>query len=73
MPNLKKTLLFLLIAIIPLLLTANDDRPPIKYDFLSKKQTQHFVNTMVTKYHFKRSYMNKMMNDARLDRDTLNR
>ena len=64
---------FITFILLTHLLTANDEHPPIKYDFLSKKQTQHFVNTMVTKHHFKRSYMNKMMKDARLDRDTLNR
>ena len=59
--------------IIPLLLTANEDRPPIKYDFLARQQTQRFINRMVNKHHFRRSYMVKIMKDARLDRDTLAR
>ena len=71
---MKKILFILLsLSIFPLLLTANDDRPPVKYDFLAKEQTQRFINRMVKKYHFKRSYMVKMMKDARLDRDTLAR
>ncbi len=67
---MKKIFLFILLT---LSLFANDDRPPIDYDFLKLSQTKHFVNKMVRKYHFKRNYMNKMMSSARLDRDTLNR
>ncbi len=67
---MKKIFLFILLT---LSLLANDDRPPIDYDFLKLSQTKSFINKMVSKYHFKRSYMNKMMTNARLDRDTLNR
>ncbi len=70
---MKNIILYILLAIIPLTLMANDDRPPIRYNFTSKVQTQKFIDKMVTKHHFKRSYMNKMMRDAKLDRDTLNR
>jgi membrane-bound lytic murein transglycosylase B len=70
---MKKILLSLLSVIIPLYLMANDDRPPVAYDFLAKKQTRQFINKMVSRHHFKRSYMVKMMKSARLDRDTLAR
>jgi len=70
---LKTIVHFLIAVILPLSLLANDDRPPVAYDFLKLSQTKHFVSQMVNKYHFKRSYMNKMMKSARLDRDTLNR
>ena len=55
------------------MLLANDDRPPIKYNYLAKKEVRNFVNMMVKKYHFKRSYMNSVMKRAKLDRDTLAR
>ena len=64
---------YLLILLIPIVLLSNDDRPPIKYDFLKLKQTNRFINKMVSKYHFKKSYMVAMMRDAKLDRDTLDR
>ena len=65
--------LLLLIALIPFLLMANDDRPPIPYNYPAKKEVQNFINMMVKKYHFKRSYMTSVMKDAKLDRDTLAR
>ncbi len=65
--------LLLLITIVPLMLMSNDDRPPIKYNYLAKKEVKQFVNMMVKKYHFKRSYMNSVMKHAKLDRDTLAR
>jgi membrane-bound lytic murein transglycosylase B len=52
---------------------ANDDRPPIPYNYLAKKEVQKFINMMVKKYHFKRSYMVAVMKHAKLDRDTLDR
>ena len=55
------------------LLHANDDRTPIPYNYLAKSNVQHFINTMVNKYHFKRSYMTHALKQARLDRDTLAR
>lgn len=63
----------LIIFILPLLLIANDDRPPIKYDFLAKKEVKQFISMMVKKHHFKRSYMVSILKNARLDRDTLDR
>lgn len=65
--------LLLLTALLPFLLTANEDRPPIDYDFLAKKEVQTFVDMMVNKYHFKRNYMRSVLNNAKLDRDTLAR
>ncbi|TET87343.1 MAG: murein transglycosylase [Sulfurovum sp.] len=65
--------LLLLITLIPFLLMANDDRPPIPYDFLAKKEVQNFINMMVKKHHFKRSYMTSVLKNAKLDRDTLDR
>jgi membrane-bound lytic murein transglycosylase B len=65
--------LLLLITLIPFLLLANDDRPPIPYDFLAKKEVQNFINMMVKKHHFKRSYMTSVLKNAKLDRDTLAR
>ena len=59
--------------ILPVIITANDDRPPIKYDFMKKKATKQFVNKMVKKHGFNKSYMIKMMKNAKLDRDTLDR
>jgi len=64
---------FLLILLIPLLLLANDDRPPISYDYLGKKNVQHFIDKMVTKHHFSRSYVTTVLKEAKLDRDTLAR
>ena len=65
--------LLLLTILVPFLLMANDDRPPIPYNYLAKKNVQQFINMMVKKYHFKRSYMTSVMKHAKLDRDTLDR
>ena len=65
--------LLLLSLLIPFVLFANDDRAPIKYNYLAKKEVKQFINMMVSKYHFKRSYMTSVMKSAKLDRDTLAR
>ena len=65
--------LLFIIIFIPFLLAANDDRPPVSYNFLAKKEVQNFVDIMVKKYHFKRSYMTLILKNAKLDRDTLAR
>lgn len=65
--------LFLLIFLAPLFLVANDDRPPVPYDFLAKKEVRSFVDMMTKKHRFKRSYVESILKDAKLDRDTLNR
>jgi len=73
MPNLKIFKLLLLIALLLNVLSANDDRPPVTYDYLSKKNVQNFISMMVKKYHFKRDYMTDVLRHAKLDRDTLAR
>jgi membrane-bound lytic murein transglycosylase B len=70
---MKLLKLFLLITLTPLVLMANNDRPPISYDYLAKKEVKQFIDMMVNKYHFKRSYMVSVMKIAKLDRDTLAR
>lgn len=65
--------LLLLSILLPFFLTANDDRPPIAYDFLAKKEVKKFIDMMVKKHHFKRSYLTDVLKSAKLDRDTLNR
>jgi len=64
--------------LIPLLLIfsllhANDDRPPIAYDFLAKKEVKHFITMMVKKHKFSRKYVTAVLKSAKLDRDTLAR
>ncbi len=63
----------MLTACIPFYLNANDDRPPVPYDFLAKKEVRNFINMMVKKYHFKRDYVTSVLRSAKLDRDTLAR
>jgi len=70
---MKTVKILLLITLIPFMLLANDDRPPVKYNYMAKKEVQRFVTMMVSKYHFKRSYMVSVMKHAKLDRDTLAR
>ena len=65
--------LFILITFIPIILFSNDDRPPVSYNYMAKKEVQKFITMMVNKYHFKRSYMTSVMKKAKLDRDTLAR
>ncbi|MBD3789149.1 MAG: lytic murein transglycosylase [Campylobacterales bacterium] len=64
---------FLLAILLTLTLFANDDRPPIPYNFLAKKEVRSFIDMMVKKYHFKRRYMELILKNAKLDRDTLDR
>ena len=54
-------------------LQANDDRPPVAYDYLAKKNVQTFINIMIKKYHFKRDYMTDVLKHTKLDKDTLAR
>jgi len=65
--------LLLLAILLPYYLTANDDRPPVPYNFLVKKEVKSFIDSMVKKYHFTRSYMTSVLESAKLDRDTLAR
>jgi len=68
MIKILKTLL-----LFTLLIQANTDRPPIKYNYLAKKEVKSFIKMMVKKHHFSKRYMISILNYAKLDRDTLNR
>lgn len=68
---MHKYLLILLSLVV--LLHANDDRPPIAYNFLAKQEVKNFITMMVKKHHFSRSYITSVLKDAKLDRDTLAR
>jgi len=70
---LKIFKLLLLTSLLLSVLSANDDRPPVNYDFLKKQEVKNFINMMVKKYHFKHDYMTKVLRSAKLDRDTLAR
>ena len=70
---MKLLKLILLITLLPFVTQANDDRPPIKYNYLKKKEVRNFINIMVNKYHFDRSYVTNTLKHAKLDRDTLAR
>lgn len=63
----------LLLVSITCFLIANDDRPPIDHDFLAKKDVQSFIDMMVKKHNFQRSYIESVLKNTKLDRDTLNR
>ncbi|WP_295422391.1 lytic transglycosylase domain-containing protein [Sulfurovum sp.] len=65
--------LLLLIVLIPFLVTANDDRAPISYDYLSKANVQHFIRMMHKRYGFDTNYLKRVFRQAKLDRDTLAR
>ena len=69
--TIQKTLMLLIL--LPLLLLANEDRPPIAYDYLGKPAVQQFILMMHTDYGFKKSYIEKTLKEAKLDRDTLAR
>ena len=61
---------------IPFLLVANQPKeplPPVPYNFLAKSEVKRFVNMMVKKYHFKRSYIKEVLQNAMLDKETLDR
>lgn len=47
--------------------------PPVPYNFLAKKNVQKFINMMVKKHNFKRSYMEEVLGNAMLDKETLAR
>lgn len=63
----------ILVLLLPFLLLAHDDRPPVPYDFLAKKQTDKFIKKMVKRHAFQSSELRRILKDARLDRDTLAR
>ena len=67
---MKKLLLLVLMSLI---LSANEDRPPITYDYLAKPNVRHFISMMHTRYGFDTNYLKKVFKRAKLDRDTLAR
>ena len=71
--TMKLIKLIILTLIIPFALLAEEPNPPVPYDFLKKKEVKNFVNMMVKKHHFKRSYINEVLQNAMLDKDTLAR
>lgn len=67
-----KKILFIMI-LLNISLFANDDAPPVEYDYLSKKEVQYFIDMMVKKHHFKRDYLESVLKNAKFDTDTLKR
>ena len=65
--------MIMILVLLNTMLLSNDDRPPIPYNFLAKKEVKRFVDMMVKKHHFKRKYIVSVLKSARLDRDTLDR
>ncbi len=70
---MRSVTLLLFTILLPYFLSANDDRPPVPYDFLAKKEVKTFIDKMVKKHHFTRSYLTSVLESAKLDRDTLAR
>ena len=69
--NLLKILLILLI--IPIISMAKEPIPPVEYNFLVKKEVKQFINEMVKKHHFSRTYVTNILKNAKLDQETLDR
>jgi membrane-bound lytic murein transglycosylase B len=67
----KKIALFLLFPLI--LLFGNSDRPPVAYPFLEKQNVQTFMKMMHHRYGFSYAYLEGVLSQAKLDRDTLAR
>lgn len=73
---MKKIKLIILTLLLTLGLLAEEVKqptPPVPYDFLAKKEVKSFINMMVKKHHFKRSYMEEVLSNAMLDKETLAR
>jgi len=73
---MKHIKIILLTILLPLLLLSKEPTtpiPPVPYDFLKKQEVKNFINMMVKKYHFKRSYMKEVLSNAMLDKETLAR
>jgi len=47
--------------------------PPVPYDYLKKREVKNFINMMVKRNHFKRAYMEEVLTNAMLDKETLDR
>lgn len=63
----------ILALLLPFLLYAHEDRPPVPYDFLAQKQTQTFIKRIAKKHGFETAYLRGVLAQAKLDRDTLAR
>ncbi len=70
---MKNFKLLTLILLATITLNAKEPKPPVPYDFLAKKNVQRFINMMVKRNHFKRSYMEDVLSNAMLDKETLAR
>ncbi|CAA6811344.1 MAG: Membrane-bound lytic murein transglycosylase B precursor (EC [uncultured Sulfurovum sp.] len=73
MKLLKPMTLILLTTLTLQTTQAKETLPPVPYDFLAKKNVQNFINMMVKKNNFKRSYMEEVLSNAMLDQETLDR
>jgi membrane-bound lytic murein transglycosylase B len=73
MTTIKILLLTLLLTLGLVAEEAKTPAPPVPYDFLAKKEVKSFINMMVKKHHFKRSYMEEVIGNAMLDKETLAR
>ena len=71
--NMRYILLLILISLSSTVLQANDDRPPVRYDYLSKANVLQFISMMHHQYGFETDYLERILHHARLDRDTLSR
>ena len=74
--TMKFLKLLTLTLLLPFMLLAEEPKaplPPVPYDFLAKKEVKNFINMMVKKHHFKREYMMAVLQDAMLDKETLDR
>ncbi len=74
--TMMKLKLILLILLLTLSLSAEEQKvptPPVPYNFLAKKNVKNFINMMIKRYHFKRSYMEEVLGNAMLDKETLAR
>ena len=73
MKTIKLIILTLLLTINAVAEEVKTPTPPVPYDFLAKKEVKSFINMMVKKHHFKRSYMEEVLSNAMLDKETLAR
>lgn len=58
------------------LLFANEKplpKPPVPYNFLAKQNVKQFINKMVKKHKFDRTYVTTVLQNAMLDQETLDR
>lgn len=73
MTKIKLIILTLLLTLGSVAEEVETPTPPVAYDFLAKKEVKNFINMMVKKHHFKRSYMEEVIGNAMLDKETLAR